>query len=516
MLYRIVDLLLARREFVDTKTLSVLFHGALLCFAFFFVIFSFFAALVSGMAVAPEDAVVLEFERAYGAKPSMVISAPGRVNLIGEHIDYSGYGVLPAAIEKRAAIATSWTVDDAHSFSLQVEFRNVDSNHFSARNLSFVDSISLESEHSWINYLLAAAKLVLSKSAGVSGNFVVRMMVGGNVPYGSGLSSSSALSCAAVYSFLSLFDPESQSSLSQIAEYATQSERLLGMAGGGMDQAISCLAQEYCPMYVAFEPSLSVKPVKVPDGGCFFVCNTCVASHKAQTAKKFYNYRVCECRFAAAVLCGNAEGPVNLKYVQERYFRSSSLKNMMTIVDEKLHAGNYSLREIADVLGFNGYDGVQQCFERFCGNLINVPNPDDACFALHDRAAHVYSEAARVLDFIDVCNKPTLDPVELHRELGKLMDASHASNRDLYECSCEELDLLTRICREEGAWGARLTGAGWGGAAVAYVDVRIKDRFFAGVGQKFYRDRGIEPTSDVFFATNPSHGIQRAFLSKTA
>ena len=76
-------------------------------------------------------------------------------------------------------------------------------------------------------------------------------------------------------------------------------------------------------------------------------------------------------------------------------------------------------------------------------------------FQLHNRILHVFSEAQRVYDFRDACS---LTPMKAFKKLGELMNESHESCRDMYDCSCEELDELTEICRKAGAYGSRLTG----------------------------------------------------------
>jgi len=80
-------------------------------------------------------------------------------------------------------------------------------------------------------------------------------------------------------------------------------------------------------------------------------------------------------------------------------------------------------------------------------------------FQLCDRALHVYSEAKRVYDFKETCSlTSTMSSEEVLKELGKLMNESHDSCRHLYECSCAQLDELTNVCRQAGAYGSRLTG----------------------------------------------------------
>ena len=78
-------------------------------------------------------------------------------------------------------------------------------------------------------------------------------------------------------------------------------------------------------------------------------------------------------------------------------------------------------------------------------------------FQLCKRALHVFSEAQRVYDFRDACDGATVPP-KAFRKLGDLMNESHASCRDMYDCSCPELDELTEVCRKSGAYGSRLTG----------------------------------------------------------
>lgn len=106
-------------------------------------------------------------------------------------------------------------------------------------------------------------------------------------------------------------------------------------------------------------------------------------------------------------------------------------------------------------------------------------------FKLRQRALHVYSEAARVLQFRDACKEGNI------QKLGQLMNESHASCRDLYECSCKELDDTVAKCLENKAIGARLTGAGWGGCVVAVFDQK-------------------HPELDVLFWSQPASGIQIA------
>ncbi|CAF0914454.1 unnamed protein product, partial [Brachionus calyciflorus] len=93
--------------------------------------------------------------------------------------------------------------------------------------------------------------------------------------------------------------------------------------------------------------------------------------------------------------------------------------------------------------------------------------------------------------------------------LGRLMNESHESCRKLYECSCDELDELVDVCRQSGAYGSRLTGAGWGGCAVSLIPKDKLEDFLKSVKEKYYNKN--EKLNSLFscsaFSTKPSNGI---------
>eukprot|EP00831_Metopus_contortus_P059132 TRINITY_DN5114_c0_g1_i3.p1 TRINITY_DN5114_c0_g1~~TRINITY_DN5114_c0_g1_i3.p1 ORF type:complete len:217 (-),score=38.53 TRINITY_DN5114_c0_g1_i3:137-787(-) len=127
-------------------------------------------------------------------------------------------------------------------------------------------------------------------------------------------------------------------------------------------------------------------------------------------------------------------------------------------------------------------------------------------YYIHDCAYHVFSEAERVFQFRDICSKPPY-PTQL-KELGELMNDSHFSCRDLYGCSSDELDELTSMCREAGALGSRLTGAGWGGCAVSLVESSKVPDFLKAISKFYTPDRmvGKGDLSQYLFATKPGSG----------
>ena len=108
-------------------------------------------------------------------------------------------------------------------------------------------------------------------------------------------------------------------------------------------------------------------------------------------------------------------------------------------------------------------------------------------------------------DFKEACS---LESKEAFEKLGRLMNESHYSCRDDYECSCSELDELTDICRKLGAYGSRLTGAGWGGCSVSLIPKDKLNDFLSGLKIEYYAKKNkLDAFESNAFCTKPSDGI---------
>ncbi len=380
---------------------------------------------------------------------------------------------------------------------------------------------------SWATYFLCGYKGVhdylAARGQAAPADGGLEAMVDGRVPTGSGLSSSSALVCAAALAvmaskgaFCTRLAPPTPPLTStvglsfpkaDVAELACVCERYCGTQSGGMDQAISIMGQRGLAKVVHFNP-VRTDDVALPAGGAFVIANSLTVSNKAETAHTRYNLRVVECRLAACALAVALGTPA----AQARELRTlrqvealagGSAASAAAAVPVHLHAGSYAVAELEALLGAS----LPSLFADNQASLSVLAHCGAAGFKLRDRAAHVYAEAARVGAFAAACASGA--PLEA---LGELMDASHASCRDAYECSCAELEELVALAKKSGALGARLTGAGWGGCAVMLVREGETDAFLAALKAGYFDKRvkdgtlSAEDLPGALFATKPGAG----------
>eukprot|EP01089_Gocevia_fonbrunei_P011231 TRINITY_DN2439_c0_g1_i2.p1 TRINITY_DN2439_c0_g1~~TRINITY_DN2439_c0_g1_i2.p1 ORF type:complete len:366 (-),score=79.51 TRINITY_DN2439_c0_g1_i2:32-1129(-) len=354
--------------------------------------------------------------------------------------------------------------------------------------------------HNWSNYVFAGFKGVQEvNSTKLNVNRTYQLMVGGTVPLGSGLSSSSALVCSSALAFM--VANNLSFSKTELATLSAKCERYIGMESGGMDQAISFLAEDGKAKKIYFNP-LTTKDVCLPSKASFVIASSLVEANKHATSGSGYNMRVVECRLAAVVLSkilGVAEWNTKVRqlcHVQQ--LTSKSLADLINDVETHLHKEKYTIEEIAKLLELE----TDQVIKDYSNSNVDPKNK----FDLHGRSLHVFSEIKRVEDFDLVCGKEEYD--DQLKDLGNLMNESHFSCRDNFDCSSSELNTLTEICRNAGALGSRLTGAGWGGWTISLVPTEKLEEFLKVVTEKMYfshiaPERGIE---NFMLATKPGPG----------
>jgi galactokinase len=435
------------------------------------------------------DQLLSQFKTDYSHPAQFVSRSPGRVNIIGEHIDYSLYSVLPMAITADVLLAVS-PFEDASSTSYKIKISNVQSSKFSSHEFSLpFDSVDIDaSVHEWTNYfksgLRGALELLRKKQGADFKPKSLEIVVDGTVPAGGGLSSSAAFVSASALAVLYANGCTSVDK-TELTELAIVSERAVGVNSGGMDQSASVLSVRGSALHVSFVPRLTAKAVQFPKTDPelnFVIAQSFVASDKHVTGPVCYNLRVVECSLAAAYLHAvlNRSSPplpkdsgplgISLQGFHASYFKGSAtnieaqLEELIQLTKKTLTKDGYTREEIAPVIQIS----VSELNERF---TTTFPVRAEQ-FKLRQRALHVFSETLRVLQFLAVLQSNPSDGSSteaFNKKLGDIMNETQDSCRDLYECSCPELDELCTIARKAGSYGSRLTGAGWGGCSVHLV-----------------------------------------------
>ncbi|PWN46671.1 Galactokinase [Violaceomyces palustris] len=497
------------------------------------------------------DRLASQFSKAFNqSQPDFIARAPGRVNLIGEHIDYVGFSVFPAAIEKDIlmAVKVHRSDDDGHSAAegeLEVVIKNTtprfEAHTFTSGYLE-TDQVGLldQGDQRWANYFKVAfkglhshlpAEVLESRSRPTR----IEVLVDGTIPPESSLSSSAAMTTCSSIVILQAFGARERIDRTEMAEVAIESERLVGVNSGGMDQSASIFSIPHHALYISFYPKLSVQPTRLPTSQpehTFVIANTLVVSDKKVTGPVNYNLRVVETRMAARALAkalgiesNRGEETKTLRLVLETFFRekpaaleeeggaevldtlrgygeeAARLRFMELASDRLLEKGGMTREQVEVATGFRGKDFDQEFLSSF---PIRAEK-----FKLHARSVHVFSEALRVIQFKSLCSEESKGP-STYASLGELMSSSQASLRELYECSCPELDELIQLASDSGAIGSRLTGAGWGGCTVHLVRKSDVPEFLASLRRGYYEKRfpGLreEEINDALFDTEPAGG----------
>ena len=204
------------------------------------------------------------------------VEAPGRVNLIGEHIDYHGLPVLPMALERRVRIEFRPRTDRRISVS---------SNGHGPREFEWSEALTPVAQGDWENYLRAAARAVAQKWGVGTG---LDATIHSDLPEAAGLSSSSALIVACTLALLRANGIEA--SFEELMEVLPEGEHFVGTRGGGMDHAASLASRTGCASLIEFAP-LSIRHVPIPAGWRFLVAHSGITAEKSGAVRERYNAR---------------------------------------------------------------------------------------------------------------------------------------------------------------------------------------------------------------------------------
>ena len=367
------------------------------------------------------------FEDLFGsAKNARLFFSPGRVNLIGEHTDYNGGHVFPCALE----IGTYALVEKREDEELHFYSLNESKAGTVVTDLSHADHY--DPELGWVNYVMGMIHVFEKKGFHVPSGW--NMVVFGNIPVASGLSSSASLEILIGYILKTLFGFEVTGTDLALFGQADENE-YIGLNCGIMDQFVIANGKKD---HALFLNTATLEYQTVPfvlRGQTLVIMNT----NKPRGLKDSkYNERRAECEEA------------------------------LRILQTKLNIA--TLGDLTD--------------EEFDQNAELIENP-----VVRKRAKHAVYENTRTMKAVEVLQKNDI------AAFGKLMDASHDSLRYDYEVTGPELDALVDAARSvKGTIGSRMTGAGFGGCAIALVEDAYLDEFKKTVRKEYLEKIGYEPS----------------------
>jgi galactokinase len=356
------------------------------------------------------DDVRAGFRERFGREPLGTWSAPGRVNLIGEHTDYNEGFVLPFAIDRRTLVAAAPRSDGV--LRMASTFGDADTLYLEVALTRLAELQPLAAGHGeslleWAAYPAGVAWALSRYGADLAAVPGMDLMVDSNVPVGAGLSSSAAIECAVAVALdelwqLGLSRPE----LVQAGRLAEND--FVGAPTGIMDQYASLLGERDAAVLLDCRTlDTEAVPLGFAEAGLAVLVIDTGVRHEHATGG--YGERRASCEKAAVLM------------------------------------GVPALRDLDP-------DDLDRDQDKLSDETFR-------------RLRHVVTENQRVQDAVAALRSHD------HAGLGALLDSSHASLRDDFEVSTPELDLAVEIARENGALGARMTGGGFGGAAIALVPV---------------------------------------------
>ncbi|WAB82690.1 galactokinase [Microcella daejeonensis] len=373
------------------------------------------------------------FTAAFGHEPDGLWSAPGRVNLIGEHTDYNEGFVLPLAIDRRTVVAVGLREDRVIRVASDFADEVVEIG---------LDELTPEVLTGWPAYPLGVAWALTEFGADLSAVPGLDLFIVSDVPVGAGLSSSAAIESAVALGLNDVWqlglDRRTLARVGQRAENVA-----VGAPTGIMDQSASLLgAADHAVFLDCRTLETELVPLGLAEAGLALLVIDTGVKHSHATGG--YGERREACERGAAVM------------------GLSSLRDLT--VDDLARAG--------DLL-------------------------DDVTFR---RVRHVVTENQRVLDTVAVLRADGAEAI------GELLDASHRSMRDDFEISVPELDLAVETAVQAGAIGARMTGGGFGGAAIALVRIDDLSRIQVAVDNAFGEHAFGQPDT---FVVTASEGAAR-------
>ncbi len=368
-----------------------------------------------------EKEIEKKFFELFGKREFKKVKSPGRVNLIGDHTDYQGGFVLPIAIDRYT-----------YFFGRKRDDKKIKIYSFNFNDYieTFLEDIKFNKEKKWVNYIYGVVKEFENKGIELSG---FEIAYGGNVPVGSGLSSSASVEIGAVTLLMKIFELKF-TDIEVIKMGKSAENNFVGVNCGIMNQFIIYLGRKESAIFLDCD---NLKYSYVPFKTGFYKLLLVDTKKKRELSSSVYNERVKEVEKVVNVIKGDM-----------------NINNLGQISSE--------------------------IFENYKNRLGEIE---------YKRGKHIVEENERVKKSVEFLKKGDI------KNFGVLLYQSHISLKNLYQVSCDELDFIVDFSKNfKGVLGARLTGAGMGGCCIVLIEKSFIDNFKNELSKNYYKKFRIKPS----------------------
>jgi len=431
------------------------------------------------------------FCQPYGEGGVSVLRAPARINILGEHVDYVSY--LPTASLAFGSHEHAMTMavrpnenGKVRGVSLNERFQPFE---FSLSDIQpsddvqsweeFVFNRPVPASH-WSNYVAGAVGFALWKfRKRIQRGF--DFLIDSTIPANSGASSSSALVVLAGAAIRQVNQIDFQ--LAELAKDSSQAEWFLGTRGGSLDHTAICLAQRHHAVHLTYA-DFHAEPVLLPSERFRWVTFFTRAADKGREVMLEYNERAAVSRLMIPALIRDLERHDPQSFLDWRYAvtlleqgtlkTTDSLHNLLGQLPETMTLQKFSL------LHPRAFQDCETAFPALVGERFRLP------LKIRARALYHLGEVWRVNQAVALLRESQMEE-DAMRQLGRLLNQTHAALRDLYEVSTAQVEQLMEILNlDSEVYGARLMGGGFGGNVLALTTIENVSRLIDRVQREFY------------------------------
>lgn len=463
------------------------------------------------------------FIEKYGDKKVVITRAPGRINLMGRHIDHRGGSINVITTDKDIVFVSSPRDDDT------VNIANIDS-VYPERSFSIKETLGNTKHESWIDYLNdERVKNDLKESGGDWSNYVkssviraqfefsddicgMDMAAGGTLPVAAGLSSSSSIVVAVMEAVVSLnaLNITDQDFINLCGE----GEWFVGSRGGAGDQAAIKCGKSGRVVHIGFKPFEVVSDVAFSDKYAVLVANSMLKAKKSEGSKDTFNAKIASYEFAFMLI---------KKFFPEYKFAElrdvakikpySDIYRILQAIPETVTRGSIKalLPEYADsiskIFATHNDPGVYELRGVALFGITECARAEKCLQLLEDKDYEAFGELIKISHNGDRVENPAITDEYLQKLIDENTELSTVSGN--YGCSTEQIDyLVDLLCGTNGVLGSQIVGAGLGGCVIALVEKNKADTVLKLINEKYYDKYGYEHNAYVCTA---SHGSKVLF-----